>query len=318
MRSNGPRSWRWRRLTVMLVAAGLCACSESPSTTTGDEGGPDPRNLSEMVAALAPDGWKLAGDLREFTAVNLYEQIDGRAELYLSYDVARLTFASFEERAETRRFVDLSIYDMGSPTNAFGIFAVERSRDEPSVDFGRAGYRSGANYYVWKGQYYIQVIASDATDLMQRIGFDLAGQATDLLVDSGEPVWGLTSLPHDGLVPGSIRYFKVDAMGLDFLRDTYTAEYHHGDDTVTAFLSRQDSVQAAKDVVNRYIEFAEQYGQGSERASGDDVAFVVCTMDDAYDVIFQKSLLIGGVTSVGDKSLAVKAAGTLWSQLDAR
>ena len=152
---------------------------------------------------------------------------------------------------------------------------------------------------------------------MQRIGFDLARQAAVLLADTGKPVWGLTALPHDGLVSDSIRYFKVDAMGLDFMRDTYTAEYHHGDDTVTAFLSRQDSVQAAKNVVNRYIEFAEQYGQGAERASGDDVAFVVCTMDDAYDVIFQKGLLIGGVTSVEDRYLAVKAAGTLWSQLDA-
>ena len=315
MSAYDPRGWQ--RLVVMLVAAGLCACSKSPSTTTADDAGPGQRDLSETVAAFAPDGWQLASDVSEFTAENLYEQINGRAELYLSYDVARLTFAGFEDAAGPRRFVDLSIYDMGSPTNAFGIFSVERSRDEPSVDLGRAGYRSGANYYVWKGQYYIQVIASDATDLMQQVGFDLARQATDLLDETGEPVWGLTAMPQDGLVPDSIRYFKVDAMSLDFLSNTYTAEYRHGDDVVTVFLSRQDSVQAAKDVVNRYIEFAEQYGQGSERVSGDDVAFVVCSMDDAYDVIFQKGLLIGGVTSVDDRSLAVKAAGTLWRQLDA-
>ena len=307
----------WRRLAVILVAAGLCTCSKGPSTTTTDDVAPGRQKLSGMVAALAPEGWKLAADVGEFTAANLYEQINGRAELYLSYDVARLTFASFEDSTEPRRFIDLSIYDMSSPTNAFGIFSVERSSDEPSMDLGRAGYRSDANFYVWKGQYYIQIISSRATDFMQQTGLGLARQAAGLLADTGEPVWGLTALPQSELAPDSIRYFKVDAMGLDFLSNTYTAEYLHGDDAVTAFLSRQDSVQAAKNVVSRYIEFAEQYGQGSERASGGDVAFVVCNMDDAYDVIFQKGVLIGGVTAVDDRSVAVKSAGILWRQLDA-
>jgi len=273
------------------------------------------QDLQEVVAGLTPKGWEIFDEVKQFTPESLYEQIDGRAEFFLAYDVIRMTFASFINSADTGKFIDLSVYDMGTPTNAFGVFSAERSQGEPPLALGRAGYRSYTNYYIWKGQYYIRIIASHTTGEFLRIGMDLAQKMTDFLQDSGEPVWGLTALPQADLVTGSVQYFKVDAMGLDFMRNTFTAQYQKGAAIVTAFLSRRDSKESAETTVDQYAEYAKQYGKGVAHLTSDDVKLISCDMGGSYDVVFQKGRQVGGVLSVESQSLAVQVATDLWRQL---
>ena len=277
--------------------------------------GPAPQHLPKKIASLAPKGWEIFDKVKQFTPQSLYDQIDGRAEFFLAYDIIRMTFAGFINNANEGQFIDLSIYDMGSSTNAFGVFSGERSPGETPVPLGRKGYRSGANFYIWKGRYYIRIIASESTDEFKKIGMDLAGQVTGFLVDAGDSVWGLSALPRAGRVPGSERYVKVDAMGLDFMKETYMARYRKGDATVTAFLSRRDTPETAKTVVSHYREYAQKYGERADRIEQNGVELTICHMGGDFDVIFQKGRLVGGVSSVDGRTLALQAAIDLWNQM---
>ncbi len=165
--------------------------------------------IALMVASLTPKGWELYDKVIQFTPENLYEQINGRAEYYLSYDMIRMTFASFRKSTDNSNFINLSIYNMSTPSNAFGVFSGERSLGVPPLKLGRDAYRSEANYYIWKGQYYIQIIAIDTTYELRSIGMDLAGKLTDSLQDSGQPIWGLQALPQKNQVPQSVQYFLI-------------------------------------------------------------------------------------------------------------
>ncbi len=274
------------------------------------------QSLPTAVAGFTPQGWHIAEGVKQFTPQNLYEQINGRASFFLAYDIIRMTHASFVYGDETAKFVDLSIYDMGTPTNAFGVFSGERSPGEYALDLGRAGYRSDANYFIWQGRYYIRIISSEATEEFKRIGMDLARKVTGFLPDSGEKVWGLAALPLTDRMPHSVQFFKVDAMGLDFMRNTYTAEYRKDNTRVTAFLSQQDSPESARATVLRYTEFAEKYGQGIERLKIGEVELVSCDMGGSYDVVFHKGRLTGGVSSVEDRDLAIRTASEMWQQLN--
>ena len=271
--------------------------------------------LSAELVRLTPEGWELFDEVLRFTAANLYEQINGRAEFYLAYDMVGMSFASFEKSGDDVQFIDVSIYDMGSPINAFGVFSGERSPGEPSVELGRDAYRSGANYYIWKGQDYIQIIASDTTDELQRIGMDIARGAAGLVVDSGEPVWGPSALPEEDRVAGSEKYFLVDAMGLDFMRDTFTADYRMDDNLVTVFVSRRDSAEVARAAVDLYVEHAKRYGDAVERLTEDGVELVSCDMGGSYDTVFQKGRLVGGVVGVEVQNVALQTTIDLWRQL---
>jgi hypothetical protein len=306
---------------------------------------------------LTPKAWELYDTVMQFTPENLYQHINGRAEYYLAYDVIGLTFASFEKSIDEDfrengdiSFIDLSIYDMGTPTNAFGVFSGERPLEASRLKLGRDAYRMGANHYILQGQYYIQIIAADDTDELRQVCMDLAEKVTAFLQDSslGEgfrvgksgfsernllggkvgvsrreratseekgDIWGLTALPETNRVPQSVQYFLVDALGLDFMRNTYTAKYYKGKIIVSIFLSRQDSPESARETVAEFKEHANLYGKGIDILSVDDIELVFCDMDGSYDVVFQKGRLVAGVTEVKDKELAVEATIDLWKQL---
>jgi hypothetical protein len=292
-------------ILVLTFAVALYACGDRQQAVS------ETNNRYDQLVRLVPEGWDIYDQVGLFTADNLYERINGRAELYLAYDVMSLTTATFEDKTDIGRFIELSIFDMGDPTNAFGIFSVERFQREPPLDLGRLSYRSDANVYIWKGRYYITVVTSDSTDEFQYLGLDLARKVTASLIDSGEPVWGLSALPQKHLIPDSVQYFKVDAMGLDFMQNIYTAEYRKGETTIKAFLSRQASPNAALDMVERYAEYSQEYGQGYKRTKKDGVEFVLCDMGGTFDVIFQKNLLVFGVISVKDQDMAMEMASDL-------
>ena len=273
------------------------------------------QSLPAMVSDSTPKGWQIFDEVKQFTPENLYEQINGRASFFIAYDMIRMTYVSFVNSDKTSQFINLSIYNMGTPTNAFGVFSAERSQGESPLELGRAGYRSDANFFIWKGQYYIRIISSEATNEFQWIGMDLARKVTDFLLDSGEQVWGLTALPLTDRMPESVQYFKVDAMGLDFMRNTYTATYRKGNTLVTAFLSQQDSAESARAKVVRYAKYAKKYGKGIDRLKAGEVELVSCDMGGSYDVVYQKGRLIGGVSYVEDRGLAIRVAIEMWEKL---
>jgi hypothetical protein len=298
-------------ILVVIFMAALSIWPTSQPTVLAQSA----QGLPTMVAGLTPKGWEIFDRVKQFTPENLYKQINGRAELFQAYDMNTMTFASFTNSADKGQFIDLSLYDMGTPTNAFGVFSAERSQGEASLELGRLGYRSDANYYIWKGQYYIKVIASDPAAELKRIGLDLARRATASLLDSGEQVWGLNALPEKDRVPDSEIYYKVDALGLDFMHNTYTARYRRGDSVVTAFLSQRESPAIIRESVELYVRHAQRYGEGVEHLKVGGVKLVSCDMGGSYDVIFQMGRLMGGVFSVEDRDLALKTAIDFWTQL---
>jgi hypothetical protein len=268
----------------------------------------DLTSMPAKVTSFMPDGWKIYDKVMEFTPENLYELIDGGAELYLAYDMVKMLFVNFVHKTNMKLSIELYIYDMGTPTNAFGIFSAERFQTAPSLSFGRASFNVDAHYFIWNGRYYIRIIASDFTEELKQVGLNIARKVTPCLYDSGEPVWGLTALPHNDLIPGSVRYFKVDAMSLNFMRDTYTAKYLKDNTEIIAFLSKQESPESAQATVARYVEHTKRYGERTERMTQNGMEFVLCDMGGSFDIIFQRGRLVGGVISVADRTIAAQAA----------
>ena len=308
-----PRFEAGKILLLLLTACFVMTCSSEPPADPQTDQTSDIQKLSDRIAGLTPEGWEIFDRVKTFTAENLYEHINGRAELYLAYDVKSLTTATFDKKSDIEEFIELSIYDMDTTTNAFGIFSVERFQDETPLDLGRESYRSGSSIFIWKGTFYTTIVASDK---LLRLSLDLAQKVMAFLSDSGEPVWGLSALPQKKHVPDSVKYFKVDALGLDFMHNTYTAKYRKNDVEITVFLSQQSSSESARDSVARYSKYAAQYGRGSRNLEKDDIEFVLCDMDGSFDVIFQKGRLVGGVQSVTKRSTALEAAADLWAHID--
>ncbi len=301
---------------LVLTAVIFPACSDQNQPSLALDAAIETHDLPDFIASLTPEGWSLDEKVHVFSAHNLYERINGRAELYLSYDVISMTTATFVKGDTPGEFLELSIFDMGNPLKAFGIFSIERSPGEPPLPLGRLGYRSDANMYVWKGAYYIVVVSSRIQEEMGQITLDLASKVTDALPASNEPVWGISAFPRENLVVDTIRYFHVDAMGLDFMPNTYTAEYQLDEGAITAFISRKDSPEAAAATVTRYTEYSDRYGRGRTLHGVDGGNLILCDMEGKFDVIFDKGRLVGGVTSVEDPNTALEFAEKFYKSLN--
>lgn len=270
---------------------------------------------SGLLDGLAPTGWKTLGDVSQFSSDTLYEKIDGRAEQYLDYKFVRLTCVSLVNEQDKSQFIDIYAFDMGRPTQAFGVFSVERSEGLPAVALGREGYRAEASYFFWKGRYYVQVLASNKGTKLAQVGLNVAGTLEKRLKDDGEPIWGLTALPETDRIPGTVQYFVTDAMSLDFMKDTYIAQYRKGDAKVMAFLSKQPSPDAAVKTLTSYEAYLKKNGKVIAKQETDGCTVVTGDMGGTFDVVFSKGRLIGGVSMVEDRSIAEKAALDLLAAL---
>lgn len=257
---------------------------------------------------LAPAGWKPMGNVMQFTADTLYEKIDGRADQYIDYKFVRLTCVSLVNAQDSKQFIDVYLYDMGRPAQAFGVFSVERSEGLPAVSLGREGYRAEASYFFWKGRYYLQLLASGKGAELAQVGLNVARTLEKRLKDDGEPLWGLKALPEKDRIPGTVQYFVVDAMSLDFMKETYIAQYLKGGARVTAFLSQKPSPEAAVKTLGSYEAYLKNSGKVIGKQEIDTYTLLTGDMGGTFDAVFRKGRLIGGVTMVETRSIAEKAA----------
>ena len=92
------------------------------------------------------------------------------------------------------------------------------------------------------------------------------------------------------------------------MKETYIALYRKGDAQVTAFLSKQPSQDAAAKTLNSYEAHIKKYGKLMDKRDTDGYTLLTADMGGAFDVVFRKGNLIGGVSMVEDRSMAEKVA----------
>ncbi|MHB9098605.1 MAG: DUF6599 family protein, partial [Syntrophales bacterium] len=83
-------------------------------------------------------GWKQSGEIQIYSRENLYDYIDGAADLYLKYDFQELKVADYEN--DRKASVTIEVYRHKTPVHAFGIYSQERLGDANYLDIGAQGY----------------------------------------------------------------------------------------------------------------------------------------------------------------------------------
>lgn len=174
----------------------------TPTQASGGATAAAPAARGPLLAASFGDAsWARSGAIQHFTAANLFEKINGRAEEYLQFGVVALDTVTYTDRREEGRFLDAFVYDMGKPANAFGIFSMERGRGAQPVALGEKGYRAGASCFFIRGRHYVQVVASDKGALLEEAGLKLARQLDAGLAPAAAPAQAAPAPP--GVKPPS-------------------------------------------------------------------------------------------------------------------
>lgn len=270
----------------------------------------------QALVALLPTGsdvpgWDRAAPVQFFEPDNLWEYIDGAADLYLTYGFQRVAAAEYMT-ADSARSLTVEVYRMVNPLCGFGIYAAERSPEDSIVAVGVEGRLSENTLHFWKGPFYVKLtsfdVEADVPQLLTRVGQLMASRIT------GE--FALPSVfacfPEEQRVPHSERYIPRHFLGHAFLHDAYRVDYRHGAAGCQLFVATADPGAQA---VRRLVDFARAQRQKVLTDSVGGVP-VVCMGDDRWTIVGAKSDLLAGAANVLDVEAAKVLLGKLLTRLE--
>jgi hypothetical protein len=276
-------------------------------------------SLAKLLEQAAPPGWQANAAVEQYTVENLYDKIDGRSELFMSYGVVAMAWCSLAQDANPDRFIEVFLYDMGSALGAFGVFSVERVAHTTPLRLGRGAYRTPTDLLLWKGRYYLTLTGAETGAAIEQAQEAIAKTIEQRLPASTETLWGLETLPKEGRLDDSVQYFAVDAMSMDFMTDTFTADYRFGDAVLRCFVSRQADEAGAGGALARLAEYMKTYGEGFEETDRDGLRLIAAEFGGGFaDAAFQHGRFVAGVSAVKGKAEALDAARRFAAMLQAR
>ena len=202
-----------------------------------------------MQAADFPklEGWTPISEVSDYEPDNLWEYINGAAELFLAYGFHYLQSCDLEGEGIS---VTVDIYHMGERLNAYGMYKTERPDEVKRFAFGGEAVVSPPyQALLLKDAYYVKVNIFEG-ELSEAIGISLLEKiAVALPGEDGFPD-ELALLPATGKIPGTEGFAREGYLGQADLQRVVYAKYEDTDErTFERFLlitndsSPQDSWQ---------------------------------------------------------------------------
>src|SRR5450631_2225004 len=139
------------------------------------------QDLLKLIPDPLPNGANLEGAPSFYGPDNLYQYMDGGADIFVLYGVRTLLHEDLKANSVD---VTVDIFDMGSNDSAFGMYAAVRSPDYRFMAMGAEGYRNTGILNFLQGRFYVklagfgdgadQILESLARALSLKIGKDPA------------------------------------------------------------------------------------------------------------------------------------------------
>jgi hypothetical protein len=253
--------------SVFLVSVALAASLGVPrwcGARPQESGGPlatVPPATQEQLLKLLPDSAKLAATtagVPRFYAADLYEYIDGEAVGYHAYDFVALLNQAYKAQGAD---VTVDIYDMGEPTNAFGVYASDCSPNNHFVQIGAEGYLGDSALNFWQGRYYIKLSGLSQKPDMNSVLESFARSISERLQGGKSLPPVLALLPAEHLVAHSQKFLKKAPLGHDFLAPAFKATYAWDGKTSTLILSQAKDVKEALARVEQLRSHFDKFGK---------------------------------------------------------
>ena len=139
----------------------------------------------------------------DYNAENLFDYINGGAEMYLSYGFTGMKGRVYS--AENLPDVTVEVYEMTEAKNAFGVFTHTRDKEENTYGQGSLSYSDATVF--WKDRYYTVVNTSKITpESSDAIRF-LASAVDKAIPDTGKIPAIVGCLPEKDLAVAGYTYF---------------------------------------------------------------------------------------------------------------
>jgi len=245
-----------------------------------------PAAAKEKLARLLPEpsevGAVRTGE-RKFFSSDLYQYTDGAADVYLDYGLVAMVHQEYKTSGTD---LTLDIYNLGRPSNAFGIYAAESSPDYTFLPIGAEGYGSNEILNFFQDEFYVKLSAFSDKEKTGPVLERFARAVSRRIGPSAEMPEFLSLFPTEHLVSHSCKFVKKSPLGHDFLAPAIVAIYVMGGKQTSLVISKAADAKGAVQKVGQLREYFARTGKmvpqpglapgaflGSNRTEGEAVFF---------------------------------------------
>jgi hypothetical protein len=272
-------------------------------------------NKSSNLELTAPQGYTASPKVETFDVDSLYNKIDGKADLYLDSGFKQLDCRVFTSGKDTNLWMEIFVYDMGTPKNALAVFGVQKRPEGTEIAVADFAYKTPDAIFLTKGKYYVEITGSAASEPL--VGaMEAVGTAFVKSVGSaaGE-IEELASFPKENLVPQSFKLYISGAYGYDGFKDLYSAKYDVNGSQTTAFICKLPDSAAAGKFAADYRKFLTDNGGVAKAAGNETLKNDVFDMAGEVEVVFAKGAFVGGIHAAEKQETAETVAAKILEHL---
>ncbi len=255
-------------LAFFLAAAG---CAGPGGFIAGNRAEEKTVRLTSLLPGRALGAnWeeKMLGD---YFPGNLYNYVDGEAELYLSYQFQELAAASYFLPGDEKNAVTVEVFRMGSKLDAFGVYSNYRPAGAEPLPVGAGGFAGESALLFYQDRYFVKVLGTgdEAADRGMMLNF--ARLVENNLPGDKEPPPELNLIKVSCLDQGTIRYLSRGLLGYSIFPPALEAECRLGEEKARIFVVISPGESKAYSVFWGYQKMLKDvYDRGENWFSGID------------------------------------------------
>ncbi|HUW17815.1 MAG TPA: DUF6599 family protein [Sedimentisphaerales bacterium] len=276
-------------------------------------------NEDRALASLAPPGFGALSKTETYTAENLYEKINGKADFYVDAGFESLSTQRFISRDNENLWMEVYVFDMGNIRNAFSVYSRQKRPGVEALPGMQFGYKTTNALYLVLSRYYIELVGSVESDTLLASMAEAGQKARTVLpVNDDARIPELSLFPPENLVPDSAKLYLTDTFGFDGLTDTFAAQYIIGNETITAFFSKRPDTANARTVAEAYLNFLLESGGSAKPTTSNILQALNAKVVDLYgtsEVVLATGPFVAGVHEADNQQAAEKLAETIAQKL---
>lgn len=285
------------------------ASLDSPASQSSAEAGPQ---MDLLV--YAPDDFGPMSAAETFGPDDLYEKIDGRADLYLTAGFVALHCRRLSQRPSGRPWMEVYVYDMGDADNAFVVYS--KQKRPGAEELAELAYQTANSLHFVHGRYYVEIVAEGGDEAILRAMREyrqkFVAQAGG---GAGPDTRDMALFPREGLRAGSISRASAEDIRFEGFGGVFLATYSVDGVTVIAFLARGRDPEAARQAAASYCAGLRMFAKGIEPTPAEIPGGSVAAILDTTKIVFPCGPFVAGVHESPNRDAAIQVARRLYDAL---
>jgi hypothetical protein len=205
--------------------------------------------------------WELKGKPVIYDKENLFDHINGEAEIYFPYGFESLSSSTYENQINPELWIVADVYRMGSGLDAFGIYSNYRRSDYDFVKIGAEGFISPSQLLFFQDRYFVRIQVTGANEVDRRTLMACGSEVSAKLPANFKFPPELEIFHFREIVPKSERYIAKSLLGYDFFRHGLIADAKAAGGKFQVFVITEDSPDAAHKAFESYAAYLRSEGK---------------------------------------------------------